>query len=733
MIASRDRKLALLAKLLLNSRTQRFVYGDLCSSSHHSAGALAQERLVRDLSRINRCRSTLHRLTLSPSAVRIEAENSLTQLERCVSDYTESNDANSTIESLVETLRDNVAPILSRYAVSDHVIQIAAFMVLYEKVLGTRLDRLIDTQPTVPLLVLSHVETAHWGSRTPDCKNRSASVEEQAGSIRGSEMRSAILLSAVSMIAIISAAVLLSRGASPNAYFVLMLAIPIFLERLARGLATLLQGVPSPTSAYPPPSDVSRHLDTTAVIVPVLLASDSQVSDLLDTIRINAERQRNVRFVVLTDFADSLVPSDSAEELATLAELRSGLERLTVRHGNRFVILHRDREFSISQRCFIGRERKRGKIHEFNRAILTKDFSRFSYIYGDVDGLTVVAYCLVLDEDSVLEHDTLSWLLRAQDAENDSSKDKERAIFCPSQSPRRDLVRSWGIGVRLLLQFAPRTRSLGQDLFDECVYSGKGLYKIAAYEQILVDKLPDEKVLSHDTIEGSWLNPVFVSQARILDSPPNSVDALLARSHRWARGDVQNAVLLLKQFRERSPRPFGPSLAVRSYLAYMFLSRASIVVWPFVVLLACDDKIESSQLIALSLLILGPGLLANFYQWIRGRTIASRMLMRIIDSWRSILGAAVWLQMSLVRSMSILHASAMALRTSITGQGALDWRPSSSSRTSRLSFVKASSVLFAAAHLLLVEALSAPALVVLVSWVCWPLSERSWISSEPVA
>src|SRR5205814_6770084 len=40
-----------------------------------------------------------------------------------------------------------------------------------------------------------------------------------------------------------------------------------------------------------------------------------------------------------------------------------------------------------------------------------------------------------------------------------------------------------------------------QDLFGEGIYTGKGLYEVAAFERALHDRVPEQTLLSHDLFE----------------------------------------------------------------------------------------------------------------------------------------------------------------------------------------------------------------------------------------
>jgi len=53
--------------------------------------------------------------------------------------------------------------------------------------------------------------------------------------------------------------------------------------------------------------------------------------------------------------------------------------------------------------------------------------------------------------------------------------------------------------------------------------------------------LPDNRILSHDLIEGCFARCGFVNDVELLEDHPPTVTADLARRHRWVRGDWQIA------------------------------------------------------------------------------------------------------------------------------------------------------------------------------------------------
>src|SRR5207244_2793549 len=78
-----------------------------------------------------------------------------------------------------------------------------------------------------------------------------------------------------------------------------------------------------------------------------------------------------------------------------------------------------------------------------------------------------------------------------------------------------------------------------QDLFDEGIFTGKGLYDVDAFVASLEGRVPENRLLSHDLFEGLFARTALVSDVEVVDDYPGNVLAHARRLHRWVRGDWQ--------------------------------------------------------------------------------------------------------------------------------------------------------------------------------------------------
>ena len=102
----------------------------------------------------------------------------------------------------------------------------------------------------------------------------------------------------------------------------------------------------------------------------------------------------------------------------------------------------------------------------------------------------------------------------------------------------------------------PYTRAVSdvyQDLFLEGSFIGKGIYEVDAFERALGGRFPENRILSHDLIEGCYARAGLLSDVMVYEEYPPRYSADVSRRHRWIRGDWQ----LLSWLRTAVPGP-GP-------------------------------------------------------------------------------------------------------------------------------------------------------------------------------
>ena len=294
----------------------------------------------------------------------------------------------------------------------------------------------------------------------------------------------------------------------------------------------------------------------TIVVVPALIGSARRAVELAEHLEVRylANADPHLHFALLGDFHDAdaecLDDDDEVVEAATTAILA-----LNARHGaDRFLYLHRRRQFNASERVWMGWERKRGKIEEFNRLVLGRDGTSFDVQVGELRVIAQCRYVITLDADT--------------DLPPDSARRMVGALAHPLNQPRFDpragvVTEGYGIlqpRVEISLPSASRSwfarvmsghvgwdpyttaaSDVYQDLFHEGSYVGKGIYDPRAFEAALSGRVGDNTLLSHDLFEGFFARAGLAADIHLVDDFPSHYLTWATRHHRWVRGDWQIA------------------------------------------------------------------------------------------------------------------------------------------------------------------------------------------------
>ena len=354
----------------------------------------------------------------------------------------------------------------------------------------------------------------------------------------------------------------------------------------------------------------------TLVVVPTLLGSPEQAQAMVDALELRflANRDAQLQFALLTDLHDAPsehLPGDEAL-VAQLAQRITALNhKYRARHGDLdggavaapqadtdtdpeaeadthatqgdangvapFLLLHRPRRWNAREGVWMGHERKRGKLADLNALLRGRAGSdgseRFACIVGDTRALPGVRYVITLDADTQLPRDSAAQMVAAM------AHPLNRPRF--GEGARADrVVEGHGIlqpRVGLSLPSTarsgyaqlfggdpgidPYTRTVSdvyQDLFDEGSFIGKGIYEVDAFERALHDRLPDNRILSHDLIEGCHARSGLLSDVELLEDAPTSYALDMARRHRWVRGDWQLLGWLRARVRSLPGAPRNP-------------------------------------------------------------------------------------------------------------------------------------------------------------------------------
>ena len=316
-----------------------------------------------------------------------------------------------------------------------------------------------------------------------------------------------------------------------------------------------------------PPSRLSRmdfrhavpSAHRTAIVVPILLGNVDAVREALEHLEAQylANDEPEIRFALLGDFLDAPHPVEPGDDAIVQAAVE-GVRALNAQYGRDgsrarpFYYFHRARRWNVADSVWMGWERKRGKLADFNAFLCGAGDQAFSTTEGELAWLAGVRYVITLDSDTVLPRDAAAALIGTiahplNRAEFDESVGRVVRGYGILQ-PRVSVSLASANGSRYAAIFAghpgvdPYTTAVSdvyQDLFEEGTYTGKGIYDVAVFERATAGRFPENALLSHDLIEGTFARAALVSDVEVFDDYPARYLTATRRMHRWIRGDWQ--------------------------------------------------------------------------------------------------------------------------------------------------------------------------------------------------
>ena len=305
---------------------------------------------------------------------------------------------------------------------------------------------------------------------------------------------------------------------------------------------------------------------TLCVIAGLLTGPESggEYAALLERYRLaNRDAGEELRFGLLADLPDSAKPMDS-QRRAWVEEAARTIDALNETYGGGFYLFFRKPVFQPADERWLGWERKRGALLELCRLLKGRK-TGLHVRAGDRKALRNTKFIITLDSDTALNVGAARELTGAM------LHPLNRAVV---DRRRRVVVSGYGllqprVGVELNAasrsQFARIFAGQGgvdpygstasdvyHDLFDQGTYTGKGIFDIDAFLTCLEGRFPENQVLSHDLLEGSYLHAGLIGDVELTDSYPYKVTSYFARLHRWVRGDWQLLPWLRRRVRNQA-------------------------------------------------------------------------------------------------------------------------------------------------------------------------------------
>ena len=313
-----------------------------------------------------------------------------------------------------------------------------------------------------------------------------------------------------------------------------------------------------PTTVVPK-LDYSKGIPKSAktmVVIPTIVSSKEKIKEMFDCLEtfylIN--KSDNLYFTLLGDVkaSDSKI-CDYDKEISEYGEMFA--EKLNNKYKkDLFFFIYRKRVWNKKENSFLGYERKRGALLQFNKLLLGEDVDESKFFNSNtLKGKKLdIKYVITLDTDTKLVLNSALNLVGAMDHplnrpvlnRRKTKVIKGYGIMQPRvsvdiEATNKSLYSQVFAGIGGFDTYTAVVPNLYQDCFDEGSFIGKGIYDLHVFNQILDDTFPDNLILSHDLLEGNYLRCGYISDIELIDDFPSKFLTDVTRHHRWARGDTQ--------------------------------------------------------------------------------------------------------------------------------------------------------------------------------------------------
>ncbi|MHB1178618.1 MAG: glycosyltransferase family protein, partial [Daejeonella sp.] len=441
----------------------------------------------------------------------------------------------------------------------------------------------------------------------------------------------------------------------------------------------------------------------TLVAIPTMLASDAYIEELVEALEIRflANREAHLHYALVTDFTDA--DAETMPEDEGLLEIVSNrIDALNQKYKpaeqDTFFLFHRPRKWNALEGKWMGYERKRGKLSALNAFIRGRGQDEFSVVIGNYSILTQVKYVITLDSDTQLPREA-AWKFIATMAHP-----LNQAIY---SSKKKRVIDGYGIlqprvtasipktAVSLYLRMQgnvsgidPYTKvssDVYQDLFGEGSFIGKGIYDVDIFEQTVDGIFPENRILSHDLLEGCYTRSGMLSDVILYEDNPSQYLTDIKRHHRWIRGDWQIGAWMLPYVTGRNGRLTVNPLSALSRWKILDNLRRSVLPLSLILILILGWSVLPFPwfwTLTVTIIVLLPVMAATGWQLLnKPQEITIKVhLLEVFTSLRDVLIRFVF-GMAVLPYEAFKYTDAV-IRTNwrmiVTGRKLLQWTPSAS-------------------------------------------------------
>lgn len=378
---------------------------------------------------------------------------------------------------------------------------------------------------------------------------------------------------------------------------------------------------------------------STFIVIPTILKSKEKVRELMKKLEVYylANKSENIYVALLGDCSSGKNKEESFDEEVIQEGLKC-TEELNKKYETekekipKFNFIYRKRFWNGKEECYLGWERKRGLLNQFNDYLLGKEennfkentLERWKKEQKNKELSINIKYIITLDSDTELVLDTGLELIGAMahilnEPELSKKEDvvvKGHAIMQPRiginlNNSRKTLFTKIFAGSGGVDQYTNAISDVYQDNFGEGIFTGKGIYDLKIFSKILKNEIPENTVLSHDLLEGSYLRCALANDIVLMDGYPAAYTSFKSRLHRWTRGDfqiynwVKKYIIDKKEIRKKNPLNFLSKYKIFDNLIRAILPISAIltIIVTIGVIAVGDQNSENSLLTFTGLLI----------------------------------------------------------------------------------------------------------------------------------
>ena len=379
-----------------------------------------------------------------------------------------------------------------------------------------------------------------------------------------------------------------------------------------------------------PKIDFSKGIDeenSCMVIIPTIIKSKEKVKELMRNLEIYyiANKSENIYFTLLGDCSEETI-ENTEFDLEVIEEGKRQCEILNEKYSKKtqfpkFNFIYRKREWNEKEGSYLGWERKRGMITQFNEYILghTQNEFKENTIEQYKDILPKIKYVITLDADTNLILNSAFELVGAMaHILNKPKLDESKNIVVEGHGiiqPRiginldisyKSLFTKIFAGAGGIDTYTNAISDIYQDNFDEGIFTGKGIYDLEIFSKVLKNAIPENTVLSHDLLEGNYLRCGLATDILIMDGYPSKYNSFTNRLSRWIRGDWQITKWLTNKINNGEKEIKNPLNLLSKYKIFDNLRRSLLEISLIIsiIFVSIIGKIKNSSIMHLILIIL---------------------------------------------------------------------------------------------------------------------------------